>query len=79
MDLTRAKALGAIQRDRHPAIQALKRGKHAVCPGRLEEQRIERPRRGAVQHLSDVGIRWNGGHAEQGLAVRPAVALGQRA
>ena len=46
---------------------------------RFEEQRIERRRWGTIQHLADIGVSWNGGHAEQGLAIRPAVSLFQRA
>ena len=61
--------LGSIQRDQNPAIQALKRGKHAVGLDRFEEQRIERCGRRAVQHLANVGVGRNGGHGEQGLAI----------
>ena len=79
MDLTRAKALGSIQRDQRPAAQTLERRKYAVCRDRFEEQRIERSRRGTIKHLTDIDVRWNGGHAEQGLTVRSAMSLGQRA
>lgn len=79
MDLTRAKMLGSIQRDQNPPIQASEWVEHAVRGDRFEEQRIERHRRGTIQHLADIGVRWNGGHAEQGLAIRPAVSLFQRA
>lgn len=71
--------LGSIQRDQNPAIQASEWVEHAVRGDRFEEQRIERHRRGAIQHLADIGVSWNGGHAEQGLAIRPAVSLFQRA
>jgi hypothetical protein len=79
VDLTRAKALGSIQRDQRPPAQAPERVEYACRGDRFEEQRIERLRRGAIQHQADIGIGWNGGHAEQGLAVRSAVSRGQRA
>lgn len=79
MDFARAKALGSIQRDQHPPAQTLERIEHARCRDRFEEQRIERRRLGAVEHQADIGVGWNGGHAEQGLAVRPAMSFGERA
>ncbi len=83
MDLARTEALGSIQRDQHPSVpwatQAPEWVEHALGGDRFEEQRIECPGRGAIQHLADMGVGRNGGHAEQGLAVRPAVSLGQRA
>jgi hypothetical protein len=69
--------LGSVERDQNPAIQALEWIEHALPGDRFEEQWIERRRRGGIQYLADIGIRWNGGHAEQGLAVRPALALFQ--
>jgi len=69
MDFTRTKMLGSIQRDQHPAIQAPEWVESTYRGDRFEEQWIERLRWGAVQHLSDVGVSWNGGHAEQGLAI----------
>jgi len=41
MNFTRAKMLGSIQRDQHSPAQALKRGTHAVCLDRFEEQWVE--------------------------------------
>ena len=77
MDLARAKMFGAIQRDHHPPVQAPERVEDAFCFDGLVEQRIERGRWGAVQHQADIGIGWDGGHAEQGLAVRPSVPFRQ--
>src|SRR5450755_473594 len=79
MDLTRAKAFGSIKCDQHPPVEAPERIEHALRGDRFEEQGIERLRLGAIQHLADIGISWNGGHVEQGSAVRPAVSLGQHA
>lgn len=50
-------------------------------PGFLDrphEQAIEGGGRGAVQHEADVVVGGNGRYAEQGLAVRPAVAASER-
>jgi hypothetical protein len=71
--------LGAIQRDQHPTVQALERVEYSLCRDRFEEQRIERRRRRPVQHQPNIRIGRDGGHTEQGLAVRPAVPLLQRA
>ena len=69
VDLARTEALGSIQRDQHPATlratQAPEWVEHALGGDRFEEQRIERPGRGAVQHLADMGVGWNGGHANR--------------
>jgi hypothetical protein len=54
--------------------KAIGRGK-ALHP--LDEQSIEGAGRIAVEHLADVVVARNRRHAEQGLAVRPAVPLGQ--
>src|ERR1019366_9271016 len=62
----RAKIFGSIRRDQNPATpraaQAPERVEHALCGDRFEKQRIERPRRSAIQHLADIGVSWNGGH-----------------
>jgi hypothetical protein len=68
-----------IERVRHPPVEAPERVEHALGGDRFGEQRIERPWRGAIQHPADIGIGRDGGHAEQGLAVRPAVSLFQGA
>ena len=69
--------LGSIQRDQHPPAQTPEGVEHALRGDRFEEQWIERRGRRAVQHLANMGVSRNGGHAEQGLAVRPAMPLGQ--
>lgn len=43
------------------------------------EQRVEGRRRGPVQHQPDVVVRGDGRHAEQGLAIGPALAVLQPA
>jgi hypothetical protein len=81
MDLARAKVLRPVQRDQRPATEALKRREYAFGLDDFEEQReqrIECRRRCAVEHQADVGIARDGGHAEQGLAVRPALPFLQR-
>ena len=70
---------GAIQPDQYPPIEALERGQHLRRLDRLDEQRIERRRRRAIQHLADMVVAGDGGHAEQGLAVRAALSLRQDA
>src|SRR6202789_3681569 len=79
MDFTGGKTLGPIQRDQRPSAQAPEWIEHAFDRDCFEEQRIEYTRRRAVQHLPNMRIRWNGGDAEQGLAIRPPVALFQTA
>ena len=79
MDLARAKVLRSVQRDQRPATEALKRREHAFGLDRFEEQRIECRGRGAVEHQADVGIARDGGHAEPGLTVGPALSFLQRA
>src|SRR5277367_5962246 len=74
VDFARAEILAAIQRDEHPFAQALE-----ACqrPGLLDgshEQPVERRRGGTVQHQADVVVRGDRRDAEQGLAVRPALA-----
>ena len=71
--------LGAVQRDQHAPVQALERRERPGRLDRLEEQPVKRRRRGAIQHPADVVVARDRGHAEQRLAVRPAVALLQRA
>ena len=82
MDLARAVVLGAIERDQQASVQALER-RQRIGGGEglqgVEERSVERRRRGAVQHLSDVVVGRDRRHAEQRLAVRAAVALGQNA
>jgi len=78
-NFARAEVFGAIQRDQHPPAQALEGSEHALGFDGLVEQRIERDRWGTIQHQTDIAIRWNSGDAEQGLTIRPAVALLQRA
>ena len=79
MDFTGGKALGPIQCDQRPSAQAPEWIEYAVDRDCFEEQRIEYTRRRAVQHFPDMRIRWNGGDAEQGLAIRPPVSLFQTA
>ena len=79
MDPARAKAFGSIQCDQRPSIRTWERGEYAVCLDRFENQRIERPRRGAVEHLADIDVSRYGRHVEQGLAIRPFVSLRQPA
>ena len=79
-DLARTEVLGAVEGDQQSAVQALERrqaigGGNALHP--LDEQSIEGAGRIAVEHLADVVVARNRRHAEQGLAVRPAVPLGQ--
>lgn len=78
MDLARAKVLRSVQRDQRAAAEALKRRDHAFGLDRFEEQRIECRGRGAVEHQADVSIARDGGHAEQGLTVGPALSFLQR-
>ena len=67
--------LGAIERDQHPVVEATERGERAGGVQSLAEQRVERLRRGAVQHLADGGVGGNAGDGEQGLAVGAALAF----
>ena len=69
--------LGAVEGDQNPIIQAPEGVKHA--PGRDGgvKQRVERRGGGAVQRLADMRIGGDFANAEQGLAVRPPVALAQ--
>jgi hypothetical protein len=67
--------LRPVQRDQRPAAETLEWYKHAFSFDRLEEQRIERRGRGTVEHQADIGVARDGGHAEQGLAVRPALSF----
>src|ERR1019366_820784 len=78
LDLARAEMLGPVQRDQRPPTQALEPRQRPCCLDRLEEQRVERCRRRAVQHLADIVVRGDRRDAEQRLAVRPAMALLQR-
>ena len=80
-DLARTKVLGAVERDQQLAVQALERrqaigGGNALQP--LDEQPVEGGGRTAVEHLADMVVARNRRHAEQGLAVRLAMPLGQR-
>ena len=77
VDLTRAEVFGPIQRDQYPAVQAPERVEHASGFDGPEEQRIERARGGAIEHLADMGIGWDFVDPEQGLAVRPAMPFFQ--
>ena len=54
-------------------------GRDARGLDRIEKQLVERRWLGAVQHLADMGVGWNGCHSEQRLAVRPAMPGLQRA
>ena len=78
LDLARAEMLGSVQRDQHSPIQALERRQWSRRLDRLDEQSVECRRRSAVQHQADVVVRGDRRHAEQRLAVRPAVPLRQR-
>jgi hypothetical protein len=81
MQLARGEVLRPVERDQHVTAQA---------PERLEAALRLRPRddlledpvkvagRRAVQHLPDVIVRRDRRHAEQGLAIRPAMSLLQR-
>jgi hypothetical protein len=79
MNLARAVVFGAVQHDQYPPTEALERGQHLRRLDRLDEQRIEGRGRGAIQHLADVIVAGDGGHGEQGLAVRTALPLRQGA
>jgi hypothetical protein len=70
--------LRPVQRDQGPATEALKRREHAFGLDGFAEQRIECRGRGAVEHQAEVGIARDGGHAEQGLTVGPALSFLQR-
>ena len=76
-DLARAEVLGPVERDRHPPVQTLERRQWSRCLDGLDEQPIERRGRGTVQHRADVVVGGDRRHAEQCLAVRPAVSLRQ--
>ena len=77
-DLARAEILAAVERDQHPPTQALEACQWPGCLDRPQEQMVECRRRGAVQHQADVVVGRDRRHAEQGLAIRPALATGQR-
>ncbi len=77
-DLARAVVLGSVQRDQHPPVQTPKRRQWPGGLDCLEEQPVERRRRGTVQHRTDVVVGGNRRHGEQRLAVRPAVPFLQR-
>src|SRR3954453_23963340 len=79
VDLARAVVFGAIQRDQYPPTEALERGEYLRRLDRLDEQRIEGRRWGAIQHLADVVVAGDGGRVEQTLAVRAALPLRQGA
>ena len=79
MDFARTEMLGPVEGDQHAAAEALERGEHALDRDSFVEHWIECGRRSAVQHQADIGVGRDGGHVEQGLAVRPAAALLQRA
>src|SRR3954454_9120132 len=79
VDLARAVVFGAIQRDQYPPTAALERGEYLRRLDRLDEQRIEGRRWGAIQHLADVVVAGDGGRVEQTLAVRAALPLRQGA
>jgi hypothetical protein len=78
-DLARAEILGAVEGDEHAPTQALEACQRPGFLDRAHEQGVEGGGRGAVQHEADVIVGGDGRHAEQGLAVRPALAAGQRA
>ena len=69
--------LCAVQRAQPPPPEALEGFQGAGHRDGLVEQAIESGGRGAVEHLADVIIGGDFGHAEQGLAVRPALPGGQ--
>ena len=77
-DLARAEVLAPVERDQHPPVKTLERRQRPRCLDRLHEQSVERRRRSAVQHQADVVVGGDRRHAEQRLAVRPAVPLRQR-
>src|ERR1700722_5172479 len=77
-DLTRTEMLGSVQRDQHPPIQTMERCQWPRRFDRFHEQPVEYRRRSAVQHQADVVVGGDRRHAEQRLAVRPAVPLCQR-
>ena len=80
MDLARAVVLGAVERDQQAPVQAFE---HRQCVGGLElfqgleVEPVEGARRGTVEHLSDVVVARDRRDAEQRLAVRALMALGQ--
>src|SRR5271165_6359437 len=76
-DLARAVVLGPVERDQPPPVQTLERRQGARRLDRLEEQPVERGRRGAVQHQAEVVVGGDRRHPEQRLAVRSAAALRQ--
>jgi hypothetical protein len=77
MAFARAVAFRAIQRDQCPPTEAPERSEHLRHLGRLDEQPIEGRRWGAIQHLADGVVVGDGGHAEQGPAVRASSPLRQ--
>ena len=81
MDLARGEVLRSVERDQHVTAQTPERLEAATRLGLrddLLEQPVEPSWRRAVQHLPDVVVCRDRRHAEQGLAIRPAVALRQR-
>ena len=77
-DLARAEILAAIECDQHAAAQALEPCQRSSRLQGACEQTIECCWRDAIQHQADVVIGGDSRHADQGLAVRPAVSPLQR-
>ena len=77
-DLARAEVLAAIQRDQQPSAQAMEPRQRPGCLDGPHEECVKDCRRGAVQHQADVVVGGDCRHAEQGLAVGPALPPLQR-
>jgi hypothetical protein len=82
MDFARGEVLAAIECHQQPPAQMLKRLQPAALAqsGQRDVERlVERRGIGAVQHHSDVVVAGDCRHAEQRLAIRAPMTLGQTA
>jgi hypothetical protein len=79
VDLARTEVLAPVQRDQYPIVQTAERRQRSRGLDRFDEQSVERRRYSTIQHQTDIGVARDRRDAEQGFAVRPAMALRQRA